>query len=132
MSNIEIKGTIKKIYDTETFASGFQKRLVILTTDENYPQELPIEFLSDKVDLPDAHKEGSVVTVGINLRSRTWTDPQGVDKYFPSFNGWKIIKDESAETAKPAAPKAEAKAAPANKKTMKEEVMEDENDDLPF
>ena len=137
MSNLEIKGTIKKIGDIETFASGFQKRLVIVTTQEMYPQDLPIEFLQDKIDLPDAHKVGAEVTVGINLKSRTWTDPQGVEKYFPNIVGWKII---AGTTSEPAKTKQEATTEIVTGKTKvptatAEQAFgedEDDSEDLPF
>ena len=42
----EIKGKVKLLPDTQTFGSGFKKRELILTTDdEKYPQDISIEFL---------------------------------------------------------------------------------------
>ena len=35
---MELQGTVKKIFDTQTFASGFQKREMVLLTQEQYPQ----------------------------------------------------------------------------------------------
>jgi len=42
---MELQGTVKKIFETQTFASGFQKRELILLTQEQYPQPISIEFL---------------------------------------------------------------------------------------
>ena len=33
---MELQGTVKKIGETQTFASGFQKRELILLSDEQY------------------------------------------------------------------------------------------------
>ena len=43
---MELQGTVKKIGETQTFASGFQKREMVLLTDEQYPQPIQIDFLS--------------------------------------------------------------------------------------
>lgn len=138
MSNLEIKGTIKKIGDIETFASGFQKRNVVVMTEEQYPQPIQIEFLQDKIDLPESHKEGDSVTVGINLRGREWTSPQGEVKYFNSIIGWKIIANTTAEPAKT---KQEASTEMVKGKTKvptatAEQAFggedEDDSGDLPF
>ena len=56
---MQVTGTIKKINETETFASGFQKRTAVLTTEEQYPQPLSIEFLQEKSNLLDNVKEGT-------------------------------------------------------------------------
>lgn len=84
---MELIGTIKKIGEIQTFASGFQKSELVLLTDEQYPQPISIEFLQDKCDLISYHKEGSKVKVGINIRGREWTSPQGEIKYFNSIVG---------------------------------------------
>lgn len=133
MSNIELTGTITKIGDIQTFASGFQKREVILTTQEQYPQPIAIEFLQDKVDLPDAHKVGDTVTVGINLRGRSWTSPQGETKYFNSIVGWKILttgnNTNSPATTEVPKPKAEPVI---NDSAQDSAELFDDDDDLPF
>ena len=42
---MELQGTVKKIGETQTFASGFQKRELVLLTEEQYPQPIQIDFL---------------------------------------------------------------------------------------
>ena len=39
---MELQGTIRRIGKTETFGSGFQKRELVLLTDEQYPQPISI------------------------------------------------------------------------------------------
>jgi len=95
---MEVQGTIKQIMKTETFASGFQKRSVVITTAEQYPQHIIIEFLKDKTTILDSFKVGDNVTVGINLNGREWTSPQGEVKYFNTIVGWKINNDNIKDT----------------------------------
>lgn len=89
---MEITGKVTKIFDTQTFQSGFKKREVIVTTQEQYPQPLSIEFLQDKTELADQLNVGDDVKVSINLRGREWTSPDGVVKYFNSIVGWRVEK----------------------------------------
>ena len=93
---MEVTGKIKVIGETETFgASGFRKRNLVVTTAEQYPQDLAIEFVQDKVDVLNSYQVGQDVKVGINLRGREWINPEGVAKYFNSIVGWRIDKAES-------------------------------------
>ncbi len=64
---MELQGTVKKIFDTQTFASGFQKREMVLLTQEQYPQPISIEFLSDKINLLDNLHEGENVKLELTL-----------------------------------------------------------------
>ena len=89
---MELQGTVKKIGETQTFASGFQKAELVLLTDEQYKQPILIEFLQDKIDLLQNVKEGESVKIGINIRGREWTNPQGEVKYFNSITGWRLEK----------------------------------------
>lgn len=89
---MELQGTIKKIRETQTFTSGFQKAELVLLTEEQYPQPILIEFLQDKIDLLQTVKEGESVKIGINIRGREWTNPQGEVKYFNSITGWRLEK----------------------------------------
>lgn len=126
---MELQGTIKKIFETQTFASGFQKREMVLLTQEQYPQPINIEFLSDKINLLDTIKEGENIKVGINIRGREWTNPQGEVKYFNSITGWRVEKvaENGHEPTHASAP-ATSTAAPSNENPFSDE----EDDDLPF
>lgn len=86
---MEITGTIKQINQAVTSGS-FTKRELILTTDEQYPQTLAIEFSQAKASLLDNVSVGQGVVVGINLRGREWVNPQGESKYFNTLQGWSI------------------------------------------
>ena len=80
---MEVTGKIKKIDETKTFGNnGFRKRELVITTDEQYPQMLMIEFVQDKCDLLNSFKVGEEIKVSINLRGREWAAPTGEIKFF--------------------------------------------------
>lgn len=126
---MEVQGKVKLIGETQTFGSnGFRKRELVVTTEEQYPQHIMIEFVQDKSDLLNNYAVGQDVKVSINLRGREWTNPQGEVKYFNSIQGWRIESLQAATAegaAMPPVPPAEA-FAPA------ENLNEAEHDDLPF
>ena len=124
---MEVTGRIKKIEETKEYGSnGFKKREIVITTEEQYPQHILIEFVQDKCALLDSYKEGQEVKIAVNLRGREWINPEGVAKYFNSLNGWRIELAQ-ANTPPPAAP------APANMEQVNPAATtENEADDLPF
>ena len=126
---MELNGTVKKIGETQTFASGFQKRELVLLTEEQYPQPIQIDFLSDKIDLLNNVSEGESVKVGINIRGREWTNPQGEVKYFNSISGWRIEK-VSGENTNTEAPQPNTFQTPAP--ATNDNPFGDEDQDLQF
>lgn len=90
---MELTGTIKRISELITYQSGFQKKELVILTDEQYPQPIQVEFLSaDKAELLNRYKIGDNVKVSINIQGREWTSPQGEIKYFNTISGWRIEK----------------------------------------
>src|SRR5690606_3539796 len=89
---MELSGRIKKIFDEQTFSSGFRKKEIVITTQEQYPQDILIEFTQDKIDLLKQVSLGDEVRISINIRGREWINPEGIAKYFNSIQGWRIEK----------------------------------------
>lgn len=126
---MELQGIIKKLGEVQTFPSGFQKREMVLVTEEQYPQPISIEFLKEKGDLLNVLNEGDKVKVSINIGGREWTSPQGDVKYFNSITGWKIEKVDSMSGTEPTHANASTTtAAPVSGAN----VFEEDEDDLPF
>ena len=123
---MEVIGKVKLIGDVQTFGSaGFRKRELVVTTDEQYPQMIMIEFLQDKVDLLNNYKVGQDVKVSINLRGREWINTQGEAKYFNSITGWRIESlYQSASNAQ--------NLPPVDQFQPATNFTEEEPDDLPF
>lgn len=97
---MELVGKIKEIKSAQKVSDKFVKRELVVTTDEQYPQHILVEFTQDKCAVLDKYKVGDAVTVGINLRGREWVSKDGEIKYFNSIQGWKISKgEETVSTA---------------------------------
>ena len=88
---MEIQGRIKQIFPSQLIGqNGFEKRDLVITTEEQYPQTIIIQFTQQRCDLLDSLQVGQNVKVYINIRGREWTNPQGETKYFNTIEGWKI------------------------------------------
>ena len=125
---MELQGKIKMIDETKTYGNnGFRKRELVITTEEQYPQHILIEFVQDKTDLLNNYKVGQDVKVSINVRGREWVNPQGETKYFNSIQGWRVenLSQAAGSGEMPPMPPAEA-FEPAN------DFNEEDHDDLPF
>lgn len=124
---MEVTGRVKMVDQTkEVGSSGFRKRDIVVTTDEQYPQHILVQFVQDKCDLLNNFQVGDNVKIDVNLRGREWTNPQGETVYFNTIQGWRIAKLQ-AETPATVPPMPTAQTfEPAS--TFKEE----DHDDLPF
>lgn len=131
---MNVTGIIKRIGTTQQVSASFSKRELVITTQEQYPQHLSIDFVQNNCALLDVFQEGQAVSVDINLRGREWTSPQGEVKYFNTLQGWRIAPLQSAAPATPdplaAAPQS---AAPQSAATQAASDLSDEQtEDLPF
>jgi len=87
---MEVTGRIKMIGEPQNVSSSFRKREVVVTTDEQYPQHILVEFTQDRTDLLNGFQVGQPVKISINLRGREWVSPQGETRYFNTIQGWRI------------------------------------------
>jgi hypothetical protein len=125
---MEIQGKIKMIDETKTFGSnGFRKREVVITTEEQYPQHILVEFVQDKCDLLNSYTVGQDVKISINLRGREWTNPQGEVKYFNAIQGWRIENLQAAEGSADIPP-----VPPMDAFEPADNINDEDHDDLPF
>ena len=114
----EIEGTIKVIFETQTFSSGFTKREFVVTTDEKFPQDIKIECVKERVELLESIQEKDRVKVSFNLRGNEYKD-----RYFVNLQAWKIEKQDDAT---PTAPDGDRPPLPSD------DVAPDDEDDFPF
>jgi len=89
---MEVQGKVKVVNAEQQISASFKKRELVVTTEEQYPQHILIEFNQDKCDLLNTIAVGDTVKVHINLRGREWVNPDGDTKYFNQIQGWKIEK----------------------------------------
>lgn len=116
--------------DVQTFNSGFTKREFVVTTEEQYPQDVKFELIKDKTTLIDSFNPNDPIKVSFNLRGNEYNG-----KYFVNLQAWRLEKDEAGSGAPipppldpMAQPAASSSAAPANTGTI-DDIGED---DLPF
>ena len=83
----EVIGKVILIGQTEMVgtAGTFKKRLIVVETNEQYPQKIPVDFVQDKCAILDKYAVGQTVKISVNVRANQYND-----KYYVSLNGWKI------------------------------------------
>ena len=124
---MNISGKIKLINETKEYGSnGFRKRELVVTTQEQYPQNILVEFVQDRCEILDSFQVGELVKIDINIRGREWTNKDNEVKYFNSIQGWRIDSlQQNVPSAVPPVPPVEAFEPTKDLKT-------EEPDDLPF
>ena len=82
----ELSGTVKVIFDEQTFPSGFNKREFVVTDeDDKYPQDIKFECVKEKVDLVNKLTVGEKVKVTFNIRGNEYNG-----KYYVNLGAWKV------------------------------------------
>jgi translation initiation factor IF-3 len=88
-----ITAIIKRKFDTKTVGTnGFETREVHVTTEEQYPQILSMQFTQGRVSLLDGFEAGDKVKIDLNLKGREWTNTQGELVVFNTIEGWRIVE----------------------------------------
>jgi hypothetical protein len=88
---MELTGKVILVGATETKgAKEFKIRQIVIETDEQYPQSIPVQFVQDKCFILDNYAVGDLVKIGINIKGAEW---QG--RYFANIQGWQISKVSS-------------------------------------
>lgn len=91
----EYTGVVEKVLETQTFASGFTKRDVVLTddvgTDTKWPNHIAFTFKKDAASLLDGVQKGQRAKIRFAIDGRVWNDPKsGKDRYFTDLTGLKL------------------------------------------
>jgi len=122
--NYELSGIVHKIHDTQTFASGFQKReFVIEETEGKYPQQIKLEAVKDGCTKLDNYEEGDAITVSFNIRGNEHNG-----KHYVSLQAWKF-EGQGTRGQKPSPPPQDAH----NKAKANAYAPEaDDDSDVPF
>jgi hypothetical protein len=117
MSNT-LTAPVHKVLDTQTFESGFTKRVLVLKTTGDYPQTIPFEFFKDKTALLDNLTEGQMVTVHYNLQGSEYNG-----KFYCNLPAWKVDTEENGSAVI---------ASAAREKATPQPIDEDLESSLPF
>ena len=130
---MDVKGKLIKIYAKKQVSQKFALREFVLATEDKYPQQIIMQVTQERCELLDNFAEGDEIQAFINIRGRSWTNPQGEVKYFNSLEAWKIT-NESSQSFEP------YKDSTSDKSGIDANFMEDaistlqsqDNDGLPF
>jgi hypothetical protein len=88
---MELSGKVKVIGAEQGISATYKKRELVISTDEQYPQHISIEFPQGGCNSElDKLQIGQLIKVGINIGGREWKNPMGETVYFNSIKGWKI------------------------------------------
>ncbi|MEQ9188177.1 MAG: DUF3127 domain-containing protein [Cryomorphaceae bacterium] len=123
--SMEVEGSIKVVFDTQTFNSGFQKKEFVITTKEQYPQDVKFELIKERIDLIDPYSEGDNIKVHFNLRGNEYNG-----KYFVNLQAWRIEPVGSSQAAAGGTASADPFADAGFPETPNADTSSE--DDLPF
>ena len=81
----EIKGTIFKLSEVQSFDSGFSKQEFVVDTGGEYPQQIKLEAIRDAINSLANASVGNEVTVKFNLRGNEYNE-----RFFVNLQAWSI------------------------------------------
>lgn len=128
---MKIIGFLHAKGSTETISDKFQKRDIVVETDEKYPQFLTIQVVNDQCDDVDRFQFGDHLEIDINLRGRKYISKKdGSECYFNSIQAWKMSIYSTRGKAHSAQ---QVENVAQTQPTAQNAPSKDENgDDLPF
>ena len=103
----EFIGTVKTVGEVQTFASGFQKRELVVeeTGNGKWPNVVAFAFKKDNVAKLDGVRSGQRVKVSFAVDGREWTDPKtGKVRYFADLTALRLEVLDGAAVPPPAEP----------------------------
>ncbi|MDA0731395.1 MAG: DUF3127 domain-containing protein [Bacteroidetes bacterium] len=92
--SFEIKGKIKILFDRQDFPSGFFKRDFVITTNDQYPQDIKFGALKERVEQLDGLSVDDEVTVKFDVKGREYNG-----NYYVDLNAWRIEKGASGQAS---------------------------------
>lgn len=82
---MKITGRIFKIGEVDQINSSFKKQMIYVETEEQYPQQVGIQFDNNRIDLLSNLKIGDRATILVNVRGKFYND-----KNITYLQGWKV------------------------------------------
>jgi hypothetical protein len=122
--SFEMKGKIKKIFDQQDFPSGFYKRDFVITTEDQYPQDVKFTATKERTEQIAKYNEGDAVLVKFDIRGREYNG-----NFYVDLNAWRV---EPGQGGAPAAPAASGVSAAPLPDVPPMAASGDDEDDLPF
>lgn len=89
--NLEVEGNVHFKSELEFIgANQLKKQILVVQTDGEFSQKIPIDFIKDKTDLLNNIQVGQKVKVSVNIRGNEYVDKQGNTRFGLNFQGWRI------------------------------------------
>ena len=137
MKTYTMTGRVVRVGPTQSFASGFIKRelVVMVEGDDKYPQPLAFTFIKDKCAMVEGVRENDVVTVEFEIRGNASKD--GL-KYYVSLQACALRCERGARPVPVPPTPSEAPTplqhtpAPADWGAAPQQQPPDDLENLPF
>lgn len=101
----EFKGTVKKIGELQSFASGFTKRDLVVEEDKpgKWTNVVSFTFKKERASALDGVGIGDRVKVTFAVDGREWADPKtGNVRYFTDLSGIRLDVEGATDAPPPA------------------------------
>jgi hypothetical protein len=104
-----LKGTVHKVYDTQTITENFSKREFVLAIDNDKTKKtdyVKLEMSGARAEQLDKFNVGDIAEAHFNVRGTEYKSKSGEMAYFTSLNCWMIrmVSEAKTYTPKPATP----------------------------
>lgn len=126
----ELTGIIKHIGDLIQVTEKFSKREFVITTADQYPQQVSFQLVNKHCEWLDQYSIGEEVRVIFSIGGKEWKSPKGEVKYFNTLTAYHLTllnKAVDAPQQKPPTSVAELEGG-----RVENLPSEGNADDLPF
>ncbi|MEI7948257.1 MAG: DUF3127 domain-containing protein [bacterium] len=88
-SAYEMMGSVKVIFEPQTFPSGFSKREFVITMEDDYPQDVKFACIKEKCGLLDNVVVGERIKVTFRIKGNLFKE-----RYFVDLQAFRIDKTD--------------------------------------
>lgn len=85
-----ISGKIEHIMPEQVISEKFKKLEFVITTQDQYPQQILLQFINEKCQLAERMKIGQDATCHINIHGRKHINKEGKENWFNTLVCWRI------------------------------------------
>ena len=97
MSDLKLTGEIYKIFDKQTFNSGYEKIQFVVKTEGEYPQLVKMQVSQKNIRLIEGAEVGDSFTFFFNLRGREWVKDENETHYFVDIDVWRTTENSKTD-----------------------------------
>ena len=90
----EMVGSVKVMLEVKTFSSGFSKREFVVTSEEDYPQDIKFVCIKEKISLLEKVAPGDRVKIFFTLRGNLYKE-----NYYVDLQAFRVDKLDSDGTS---------------------------------